>query len=88
MASIEQTRQLGYSKTIDIITKGISAVGALIPLGERPFAAISIGSISSRMNEKRCNEIGNLLLGDLQQNQAPQHSDNNQENKKQQGHYK
>lgn len=65
--SLAQTRKLGYSQTLDIITPGISAVGALIPLEGQPFAAISIGAISPRMPPERRAELGRMLRETLSQ---------------------
>ena len=59
--TLEQTRINGYSQKVDAITKGISAIGMPIPLGSRPLAALSIGSISSRMTPERRHELGALL---------------------------
>lgn len=61
LQSLGRTRRNGYAETIDVISQGITAVGALIPLGEHPFAAISIGGISSRMDARRRAELGQLL---------------------------
>ena len=59
--AVEDTRRNGFSQTVDVITKGISAIGMLVPLGARPLAALSIGSISSRMGHERRRELGALL---------------------------
>lgn len=59
--TLEQTRLDGFSLTVDVITKDISAIGMLIPLGSAPVAALSIGRISSRMNPDRRRELGRLL---------------------------
>lgn len=61
LAVLEDTRINGFSQTVDVITKGISAIGMPIPLGSRPLAALSIGSISSRMEPERRRELGALL---------------------------
>ncbi|NLC01550.1 MAG: IclR family transcriptional regulator [Pseudomonas formosensis] len=63
LESLEQTRRTGFSETVDVITKGISAIGMQIPLGSgsRPLAALSVGSISSRMGPERRKELGALL---------------------------
>lgn len=59
--TLEQTRANGFSQTVDVITRGISAIGMPIPMGSRPLAALSIGSISSRMTPERRRELGALL---------------------------
>lgn len=61
LAALEDTRVHGFSQTVDVITQGISAIGMPIPLGSRPLAALSIGSISSRMQPERRRELGALL---------------------------
>lgn len=61
LATLEDARVNGYSQTVDVITQGISAIGMPIPLGSRPLAALSIGSISSRMQPERRRELGALL---------------------------
>lgn len=58
---INNTRRNGFSQTVDIITPGIAAVGAVIPVGESPFAAMSIGSITPRMGAQRRMELGRML---------------------------
>lgn len=60
--TVTQTRRRGFSETINAITSGITAVGMAIPNGgELPFAALSIGAISPRMNTQRRGELGHLL---------------------------
>lgn len=61
--SLEETRNTGFSQKVDVITKGIAAIGMLVPLesGGRPLAALSIGSISSRMGSERRLELGKLM---------------------------
>lgn len=59
---IANTRKRGFSETINAITAGITAVGMAIPNGDDvPFAALSIGAISPRMNAQRRAELGHLL---------------------------
>lgn len=67
LSTLHETRQTGFSQTVDVITKGISAIGMLIPLGSgtQPLAALSIGSISSRMGNERRLELGALLADSL-----------------------
>lgn len=61
LTTLEETRATGFSQTVDIITPGISAIGLPIVMGSRPMAALSIGSISSRMESERRQELGALL---------------------------
>ena len=66
LKSIKVTRKHGYAETINIITNGISAVGAVIPGADKMYAAISIGGISQRLPAKRRAELGALLKDSLQ----------------------
>ena len=63
LSTLQETRQTGFSQTVDVITRGISAIGMLVPFGSgvRPLAALSVGSISSRMGSERRQELGALL---------------------------
>ena len=67
LALLEETRVNGFSQTVDVITKGITAIGMAIPMGGRSLAAISIGSITSRMDPQRRRELGTLLAQYLNQ---------------------
>jgi DNA-binding IclR family transcriptional regulator len=64
-STLDETRQNGFSQTVDVITPGISAIGMAIPMGGRSLAALSIGSISSRMGPDRRQELGALLAESL-----------------------
>ncbi len=59
---VNRTRRLGYSETLGVITSGVSAIGAMIPLAGEMRAAVSIGAIDSRMKPERRAELGEYLL--------------------------
>lgn len=64
---VARTRRLGYAETLGVITPGISAVGAVIPLQGDVRAAVSIGAIDSRMRPERRAELGDYLVKSLAQ---------------------
>lgn len=63
--AIARTRRVGYSELVDTVTEGVAGVGAIIPGGATPFAAISIAAIKPRMGPARRAELGKLLLESL-----------------------
>lgn len=63
--AVERTRRLGYAETVDVITQGVSGVGALIPTGGAPFVAVSIGSITSRLDAGRRAALGREMVAAL-----------------------
>lgn len=62
---VARTRRLGYSETLGVITTGVSAVGAVIPLPGDVRAAVSIGAIDARMKPERRAQLGEYLLKTL-----------------------
>lgn len=60
-ASIEQTRALGYSETVNSITPGITGIGYAFRLTGSTELAFSIGSLNERMDTERRLFIGNKL---------------------------
>lgn len=59
--TVAQVRKLGYSETINELTEGICGVGASIPIAQGTFAAVSIGTIASRMGVERRAKLGEIL---------------------------
>ena len=66
MKMVRQTRQAGYSTTIDSITPGVAGVGAAFPVSALTWVAFSFGAISSRLDSARCIEMGQLLTRECQ----------------------
>ncbi len=64
---VARTRRTGYAEMVDTVTQGVAGVGAVIPAGGVPFAAISIASIKPRMTPARRAELGHLLMQTLKQ---------------------
>lgn len=62
---VGRTRRLGYSETLGVITTGVSAVGAVIPLQGDVRAAVSIGAIDARMKHERRAQLGEYLVKTL-----------------------
>lgn len=66
MQAVRQTRQLGFSCITDTITEGVSGVGAAFQVSPTQWAALSFGAISPRLPMQRQNELGELLLQEIQ----------------------
>lgn len=61
-AMLERARELGYALNDNHITAGATSIGlSIISRYGQPFAAISIGAISSRMNAERQKKVAALL---------------------------
>lgn len=64
---IQRARKLGYALNDNHITPGATSVG--LPISDRfgtPFAAISVGAISSRMSPARQQEVVAVLRAEVQ----------------------
>ena len=64
---IAKTRKAGCAEMVDTVTQSVAGVGAVIPVGSTPFAAISIAAIQPRMAPSRRAELGQLLIEALRQ---------------------
>ena len=64
---IAKTRKAGCAEMVDTVTQSVAGVGAVIPVGSTPFAAISIAAIKPRMAPSRRAELGQLLIEALRQ---------------------
>lgn len=61
-AMLERARELGYALNDNHITAGATSIGLpIISRYGQPFAAISVGAISSRMNAERQRKVAALL---------------------------
>lgn len=69
MHVVRQTRRAGYSKIVSTITQGVSGVGRMFSASPSVLAAISFGAISSRLEEPRRQEMGQLLIDQLPRRQ-------------------
>jgi DNA-binding IclR family transcriptional regulator len=59
---VKDTRKRGYGVSRDVLTEGVSGVGVSIPNGDRnPFAAISVATISSRLNPEKYEEVAGCI---------------------------
>jgi len=61
-ASVERTREQGYSFIRNRVTLGVSAVGVAVRDGlDTPFAAISVAAVDARMTQQRVSVITKVL---------------------------
>ncbi len=61
-AMLDRARELGYALNDNHITAGATSIGLpIISRYGQPFAAISVGAISSRMNAERQKKVAALL---------------------------
>ena len=59
---LKRARELGYALNDNHITPGATSIGlAIISRYGQPFAAISVGAISSRMNAERQKKVAAML---------------------------
>lgn len=65
ISAVRQTRRAGYAKIVSTITQGVSGVGRTFSASPSVIAAISFGAISSRLEEPRRHEMGQLLIENL-----------------------
>lgn len=62
---VGRARRTGYSETAGVITPGVSAVAAVIRVGDDVRAAVAIGAIDQRMKPERRAELGTYLVNSL-----------------------
>lgn len=62
---INSHERYDYPETLGVITTGVSAVGAVIPLQGDVRAAVSIGAIDARMKHDRRAQLGEYLVKTL-----------------------
>jgi DNA-binding IclR family transcriptional regulator len=65
ISAVRQTRRAGYAKIVSTITQGVSGVERTFSASPSVIAAISFGAISSRLEEPRRHEMGQLLIENL-----------------------
>lgn len=69
MSAIRRTRGVGYSEIVSTITEGVSGIGRAFWASSSALAAISFGAISTRLEQLRRQEMGQLLIEQL----SPRH---------------
>jgi DNA-binding IclR family transcriptional regulator len=60
-------RKVGYHRMVDRTAEGVAGVGAVVPDESRVRVAVSIGTVTARLNATRCAELGSLLVSSLSQ---------------------
>ncbi|MEW6263397.1 MAG: IclR family transcriptional regulator [Thermodesulfobacteriota bacterium] len=75
-AAVRQARELGYTVTTDLYTKGVTGVGLPILDRRREVkAAVSVCAISERMEARRQAEIADLLKSEIDCLGSPEEED-------------
>lgn len=65
-AAVRRTRARGYAEVINTVTVGVTGVGAAIDVRDM-LISVSFAAINSRMDARRREELGHLLVDELKQ---------------------
>lgn len=69
MSAVRRAREKHYAEVVDTVTVGVSGVGAAIDIRD-VVISVSFGAISSRLDLRRREELGHLLVRELDQLKA------------------